>query len=90
MKVYALWHGGSSYAAPEYSDLEVFDSLADFKAEFLSRLSNSYYPCVTEESPDMGGPSAWVFLGTKPEDGDLYPDRVAYFGPRGGFHLDPA
>ena len=82
-----LWHGGSSYAAPTINDAESFASLAEAKRDFISRLGNPYYPCVTRETEENGGPSAWIFYGT--EAGD-YPDSVLSFGPRGGLQVRPA
>jgi hypothetical protein len=80
MNVTMMWHGGSGYSAPTMEDAEQFPSLKAAKDEFASRVYDPYYPCVTQDTQDNGGPSAWVFFGT--EAGD-YPDRLLSFGPRG-------
>ena len=88
-KVWFMWHGGSGYAAPGYEDIEELESLQAAKSEFRSRLHDSYYPCVSDEEPEAGGPEAWLFFGRKPDDnGDLYPDALMYFGPRGGLRVE--
>lgn len=91
MKTHMLWHGGSSYAAPEYSDLESFDTIKEAQAEFENRIFNSSYPCCYPDTVEDGGPEAWIFFGDKPaDDGDLYPDEVWNFGPHQGFRRVPA
>ena len=83
-----LWHGGSSYAVFDVhnpDDVERFPSLAAAKEEFLSRLSDPYYPCVYADTPEHGGPEAWCFYGD--EVGE-YPDFILYFGPRGGIRVE--
>ena len=93
MKVYMLWHGGSSYSVGGYDDIESFDSLGIARDEFELRTRShmTFYPCVSTDTPDNGGPSAWIFLYSKPDDnGDLYPDRVMEFGPRGGIQISRA
>ena len=86
--VVMFWHGGLSYAAPDTSDkrdAEQFDSLASAKRAFAARTNDSYYPCVDGDTPDDGGPTAWVFIGrVKDVLGADYPDYVLSFGPRGG------
>lgn len=90
MKVTMFWHGGSSYAAFDVHDprdAEVFDSIERAKWAFEARAGgrDSYYPCVSEGSPDEGGPEAWLFFGdSHPVVGQEYPDLVLRFGPRGG------
>lgn len=88
MRCYLLWHGGSNYAVPYAEDAEVFDSLRQLRDSFDSRLSDSYYPCVTDDEPENGGQEGWVFF-TDPRElgGDLYPDRIISYGPRGGLHI---
>lgn len=86
MKTFILWHGGSSYAVGGYEDIEVFDTLQDAKDAFRSRADfDPYYPCVSQDEPEGGGPEAWLWFKRKPEDdGDLYPEVLLQFGPRGG------
>ncbi len=93
MKVFALWHGGSSYApADQFNrrDIEEFDSIRDALAEFESRTRDPYYPCVDTAPQDQGGASMWLCFADPFENGDLYPDRVVSFGPRGGVRCERA
>ena len=88
MKCYAQWFGGSSYAAPEADDYELFDSLGEAKREFERRADpwETYYPCVDDVPADDGGPIMLVWFG-EPEGMypcDCPPDREITFGPRGG------
>jgi len=91
MIVYALWHGGASYAPGSIeTDLETFDSLAAAKDAFASRAGfDPYYPCVSEDTAEDGGPSMWIFLA-EPDSRDPYPDRIIEFGPRGGVQVQNA
>ena len=88
MKVTMFWYGGNSYAVfdvHDRRDAEVYDSLADARRAFSSRTHDPYTPCVSDDSPDNGGPEAWLFFGeSHPVIGQEYPDRVMRFGPRGG------
>ena len=85
-KVTWLWHGGSSYSVPGPEDAETFPSLKAAKEAFWRRAClDLYYPCVTDDVPEDGGPEAWVFYGT--EAGD-YPDKIMRFGPRGGVRVE--
>lgn len=87
MKTWMLWYGGSSYSVGGYDDIEEFDSLAQAKRIFWYRYENrdGSTPCVTDES------EAWLWFKAKPEDnGDLYPDAILSFGPRGGVRLEVA
>ena len=88
MIVTMFWHGGSSYAAPDTSDprdAEQFASLADARRAFRARLSDPYYPCVSDNAPEDGGPEAWIVFGRKCDAlGTDYPDRIMRFGLRGG------
>ena len=114
MKVFALWHGGSSYSVGGLESLEKFDSLADAKEEFYRRyewgsgdfqyVDETEYitsgpigtPCVerTETDPETGdrwGTEMWVFLGDIEDigrDGDLYTDRIIFFGPQMGVRIE--
>lgn len=88
MKVYMLWHGGSSYAMFDQfnrDDIEEFDSIKDAVESFRARADfDPYYPCVSDGLPEEGGPEAWLCFDNPYQNGDLYPDRVLSFGPRGG------
>ena len=98
MKCTMYWHGGSSYRPSDPhnpADGEIFASIKEAKASFASRPGDSYYPCVSDENEENGGPSAWLFLSDNPEEiaaqrPDPYPDYVMSFGPRGGVRLTPA
>ena len=50
MKVFALWHGGSSYSVGGLESLEKFDSLAAAKEEFYERYhySRGYFQYAEE------------------------------------------
>ena len=103
MKVYGLWHGGSSYSVGGLEYLEKFDSLAAAKEEFYERYhySRGYFQFAEETeyitSGSTGTPtvsesaSMWIFLGDIEDigrDGDLYPDRVISFGPQMGVRIE--
>jgi len=91
--VWMLWHGGSSYAAPDQfqrEDVEPFDSLAQAKDTFASRLHDRRFPCVSQVPPDDGGPTAHLHFADPFEDGDPYPDLILTFGPRGGLRCERA
>ena len=103
MKVYGLWHGGSSYGVGGLEYLEKFDSLADAKEEFYERYhySRGYFQYAEETeyitSGSTGTPavsesaSMWIFVGDIEDigrDGDLYPDRVISFGPQMGVRIE--
>ena len=84
-QVWAMWHGGYSYAVPELSDAEPFDSLAHATRVFAARLANDdrFTPCVDRSS------TMHVFTGGHPETyRDPYPDRVLSVGPRGGIRSE--
>jgi hypothetical protein len=94
MKVWTLWYGGASYAAPGVDDIEEFSSLADAKEIFRLRCDCGawlgtplYTPCVDAETTRMH-----VFHHDPREEApvDLYPDRVLAMGPRGGIRVETA
>jgi hypothetical protein len=89
MHCWMLWHGGASYAAPYAEDAEAFDSLKAALESFDRRADSgeTYYPCVERLPSEDGGQSAWIFF-TDPASlgGDMYPDRIVEYGPRGGLH----
>ncbi len=84
MKVWALWHGGFSYAHGDSDDVEEFDSIKDASHELRRRESgaDSFYPCVEE--------SSMVLFDYDPRplasvSGDwYYPFCSIALGPRGG------
>jgi hypothetical protein len=86
MKVWGLWYGGGSYAAPEVErDTEEFDSIKQAKAVFEHRAgSDPFYP-VVDESTEM-----WLFFADPRLMDDVYPDRILKIGPRGGVNLEYA
>lgn len=92
MRCFMLWHGGASYAVPETDDAEQFDSLAELCRAFERRSwsSETYYPCVSNEPPEEGGPQGHVYLRDPRTVADPYPDRIVRFGPRGGLRLELA
>lgn len=83
MKVYGLWHGGSSYNCPSIpDDVEVFSTLASAKSELIDREDNcnGRTPCVSESEMH-------VFLTDPRESVDAYPDMVLTIGHRGGVQV---
>lgn len=82
MKVWGLWHGGSSYAVPGYENLEEFSSLKDAKEQVWHREEghDPYYPVVEESE-------MWVFYQKPQKGADLYPDLILKLGPRGGVQV---
>jgi hypothetical protein len=87
MIVTMFYHGGSSYATFDthnLDDAERYSGLKAAKEAFRSRTSDRRYPCVTEDSPEDGGPSAWIFYGEPEKIRGDYPDLTLKFGPRGG------
>ncbi len=92
-KVWMLWHGGASYAAPatyRREDCEAFASMRDAKDEFVSRTNDRRFPAVEKGTPESGGPAAFIYLSDPFDSGSDYPDYTMHFGPRGGVRLDLA
>ena len=94
-QVTMMWHGGSGYATPCYEDAERFPSITEAERAFRCRVNGDpRYPCCYSDTVEDGGPQAWIFIGTTPEElvelRDPYPDEVWDFGPRGGFRRSPA
>lgn len=95
MECVMLWHGGASYASFDAErDGEHFPSIAAAMRAFERRQWDSYYPCVYSDTPENGGPEAWLIFAnertwaTIKGSGDLYPDRTLAFGPRGGIRME--
>lgn len=85
--IYAMYHGGYSYAAPDVEDAEHFASVAAAKEAMRGRLAgrDSGFPTVDESA------TMHIFLGGHPRDySDPYPDRVLSHGPRGGIRTERA
>lgn len=83
--VYAMYHGGGSYAAPDVEDAEHFASVAAAKEAMRGRLAgrDRAFPTV-DESAIMD-----VFTGGHPRDyADPYPDLRLSHGPRGGIRQE--
>lgn len=84
--VWMLWHGGSSYAVADQmnrDDCEEFATLEAALDEFESRPGDSFYPCVSRDSAENGGPSAWICFADPFQRSDLYPDATIEFNARG-------
>jgi hypothetical protein len=98
MQYWEMWHGGASYAAPYAEDAIPVDSVREAILRFESRyygsdpVSGLKTPCVDNVPPDEGGPETWLIVRRPGEDkligGDIYPDRIIYFGPRGGIRVE--
>ena len=89
-KVVMVWYGGLNYARPEEDDGEEFPSLSAAKRAFAARADyDPYYPCVSEDTPENGGPEGHIYFGSLkdwcPANGA---DRVLSFGPRGGVRVE--
>ena len=102
MKVYALWHGGSSYAHGYVdTDVEAFDTLADALSAYASRRDSGYwipqdFRYVNREAESVHTPSVdetssmWLWAADPTDDRDPYPWRIVETGPRGGTRVVPA
>lgn len=86
MKVFGLWYGGSSYAAPTVKrDTEDFDSIKEARESFESRYDGEPgYPAVSDESEMQ------LFFYDPRKSDDPYPDKILRFGPRGGVRTERA
>lgn len=100
MKVYGLWDGGHSYSESDMDSLEVFPSIADAKYQlFLRYGSNGIGPVkfdyVNREPEYTLTPAVdktsrirlFLFDPREYHDGISYPDRIVYFGPKGGVRV---
>jgi len=100
MRVWALWHGGSSYSAPTMADLEEFSSISAAREAFTHRFNGgrwaSEFRYVNREwegaaTPGVGEDSTmtlWLYDPTNVED--PYPWRIIQHGARGGVRVDYA
>lgn len=92
-----FWHGGSSYSTGDPTHPEsyaAFGSLGSCRREFSRRVDDSYYPMVHGIPAEEGGPSAWIYLDTTPEEvasrRDHYPDAVMEFDAEGEVQVSSA
>jgi hypothetical protein len=98
-EVYGTWHGGSSYASPELSDIEEFASVDDALTEFEQRRNSGYgyinlyhgdpYHTRTPAVDD----GAVMYLWHEPPGPDGFPsmpDHVISVGLYGEALLDPS
>jgi len=99
MKVFALWHGGSSYSQGSLEKyLETFDSLKAVKEELRDRYDGKAYQtwasgqtpnwCYTPTVSDNS--SFWVWIEDPRDMDDPYPDRIVSFGPKMGVRIERA
>lgn len=79
MIVWALWHGGHSYASPDMSHLETFESQTAAVEACRDRYDNvdGRTPAVDESS----GMTVW--LADPSDSDDPYPDRLIVRSDRG-------
>jgi hypothetical protein len=82
MKVYGLWHGGSSFSQPELSDTQEFASIRKATEWFWTQQHPEVYVCYPDPKDD-GGPSMRLYTTDPREDRDPYPFAEMSFG-RGG------
>lgn len=90
-KVYAMWHGGSSYAHPYVSDhVEGFDTLDEVKYAFQERMHASRIPATfkyldrpeeTTYCPVVEESTMTVWYYDPRESTDPYPDLILTQGP---------
>ncbi len=94
MEVYALWHGGASYAHSTDQDVEKFPSIGaavtalddrhrlgySFRQSFnfVNREPEHRYCPGVEDDSEMS-----IFLEDPTGYPDAYPDRLVRFGPHG-------
>lgn len=77
MKVIGIWHGGSSYGPPDPTlDEEQFFSIEDAMNSMRNRSGDSYYPCIEDIPPDLGGHYMYLYRGLESTD---YPDYILEF-----------
>lgn len=99
MRVWAQWHGGINYAAPDMSHLERFASLANAREAFTSRRYQGYWiqqtfayvdrPLEIAFTPNVESDSElWLYFRDPRGERDPWPDERMYFGPRGGVHRE--
>lgn len=83
MRVWGLWHGGSSYAVPTDKDIEYFASMEDARNALLYRENGGdpYHPTVEDSA-------LWLFRKKPKRATDMYPDMVMTLGPRGGVKVE--
>jgi hypothetical protein len=82
MKVTAQFFYGPSYANPDGTDVEQFDSIAAVGRMLQSRADfDPYYPCVENAE-------ALVWKGHLEDVTDLDPDMSIVLGPKGGIRRD--
>lgn len=102
MRIYGLWHGGSSYSAPYVADdVEVFDSIDAALEACRTRMYQGHwapqdfqYLNRAPEStltPCVEGSSMHVFYVDPTHSPDPYPDAVIERdGDTEDFHVSPA
>lgn len=94
MKVYGQWYGGSSYVWGDADNLEVFSSIKEARNALANRRDLGYSFRQTfryvdgrvehDFTPVVGNDSElWLYFDSR-VGGDMYPDRIIKFGPRGG------
>lgn len=70
--MFALWHGGHSYAPPNVEqDTEDYDSLQDAREAFEARIANT-----DGRTPCVDGSRMEIFYGDPRETRDPHPDLV--------------
>jgi hypothetical protein len=102
MRVWALWHGGSSYGAPYVSDhLEAFGSITAARGAFVDRHDTGTWlqqtfnyvhqdPCTVYAPGVDDDTEMWLWLYDPSDTPDPYPWKILRYGARGGVRLDRA
>lgn len=101
MTIYAMWHGGPSYAHGYIdSDVETFPTLAAARDALISRERSGYWfqqdfafltrPAESKFTPCVESSSMTIWLADPTRNPDPYPDRILSIGPRGGIRMERA
>jgi hypothetical protein len=84
----AWWGFSAILPSNRERNLDHEKSLDVLVKSFDRRRLDSYYPCVSDETPEDGGPEGHLFFQDPTEHADLYPDRIVRYGPRGGLVVE--
>lgn len=82
-----VWING--YSMPEGDDVSFFGSLEDIAAYLVNEINRAQRYGAAYGSEDApGGGEAVIWSGKEPDVTDLYPDKRAVVGPRGGVRFE--
>jgi hypothetical protein len=86
MKMFGMWYGGSSYAAPDpyrREDIEKFFSIEEAMHEMERRNHDTFYPCIEKLPPDEGGHYMLLYRNDPYQLYDCYPDYILEYSMGG-------